>query len=166
MKCKIDDEYSESHTTSVFTDFIKEYVKYPDSTLSTSVSTDSSLIKMNERILNLQGENNFLQSRIEILQSRIESLQRNYFESVYLTDIFFLLREQVYFEKFFSFITEKLMSVQQKNIIQKVFLKDTAKWYSFLQKEYEMNISQLRQFFVVLDLNSEKVLEFLKNDDI
>lgn len=159
MKCKIDDEYSESHTTSVFTDFIKEYVKYPDSTLSTSVSTDSQLIKMNERILNLQGENNFL-------QSRIESLQRNYFESVYLTDIFFLLREQVYFEKFFSFITEKLMSVQQKNIIQKVFLKDTAKWYSFLQKEYEMNISQLRQFFVVLDLNSEKVLEFLKNDDI
>lgn len=159
MKFKTDDEYGDSHKTSVFTQFLKEYVKYPgssESVLSTSVATNTQL---NERMCNLQRENLFLKSKIEILQ-------RNYFESVYLTDIFFLLREQVYFEKFFSFITEKLMGVQQKNIIQKVFLKDSTKWYSFLQKEYEMNISQLRQFFVVLDLNCEKVLEFLKYDDI
>lgn len=153
------------NTNTLFQEYMKKYGKYTyttepcESTVTSSV--DQQLKKMKERIEELQEKNSSLQKRILLFQSV-------YNEYLCLVDIFFLLRQQVYFEKFFSFVTEKIMikNLQQKYIIQKVFLNDSTRMYSFLQKQYELSINQLRELFVVLEVKSSEILDFLKNDDI
>lgn len=153
------------NTNTVFQEYMKKYGKYTyttESCVSTVTSSvDQQLKKMKARIEELQEKNSSLQKRILQFQS-------GYNEYLCLVDIFFLLRQQVYFEKFFSFVTEKIMikNLQQKYIIQKVFLNDSTRMYSFLQKQYELSINQLRELFVVLEVKSSEILDFLKNDDI